>query len=90
LGETPFDVHVGAGLVLTPHLSGAYETTVQYRDRNDDSIIDDDDSVIVQVRIPQSIVGHDWLGFFGGTVKDLHLRSVVERRLEDGVKITPP
>lgn len=91
LGETHAEVHEGVGMVLSPHLSGAYETVLQYRNKKDsEAKIDDEDSVIVQVRIPQSIVGHNWLGFFGGEVTDLHLRSVVERRIEQDVEIQPP
>lgn len=39
------------------------------------------DFVTVSVRIPMENASHNWLGFLGGSVKNLHLRSVITRTI---------
>lgn len=39
------------------------------------------DFVTVSVRIPMENASHNWLGFLGGSVKNLHLRAVITRTI---------
>ena len=88
-GKNIDEVHRVAGLVLSPHLQGAYQTELEYYDKAEDPNAEgqkgeagkaepDFDHVIVSVRIPMECASRNWLGFIGGSVKNLHIRSVIK------------
>jgi hypothetical protein len=83
-------VFEAAGLALG-YLSSDYQVEFEYFDKraktndsSDGKVGEADpgkDFVTVSVRIPMENASHNWLGFLGGSVKNLHLRAVITRTI---------
>ena len=90
-GESHENVHKATMAFLAPHLNRTVETRLQFKDMESvgsanpaeaDVVLDENDYLRFAVRIPQTAVWTNYLGFFGGSLDGLQLRSVVTRRLE--------
>ena len=69
-----------AGVLL--YLGGESEVEIEYIDANSNSTLDKlTDAVVVGVRVPMGLVSINYIGLFGTTVNNLHIRSVVERAM---------
>ena len=70
----------GAGHVIDDELEG-FEVIRQVIDGDDDDEVSIGDTVEISVRIPMKRVSTNYLGLFGGSVDQLHIRSVVKKRI---------